>query len=134
MVNAVNSSANGATYTLYAQTDMTNPDFTAFMHGVNNYSLSYNVNIDGIVYPDVLEIDAQVGSMRESILFAGSGFQVLFRWFAAVNYRRHDRRRDNSRLGRVGLDAHEFHNRPRCVRFGSISGIGERIPQLLGGE
>ncbi len=78
MVNAVNSSANGATYTLYAQTDMTNPDFTAFMHGVNNYSLSYNVNIDGIVYPDVLEIDAQVGSMRESILFAGSGFQYSF--------------------------------------------------------
>ena len=75
MTNAANASTTGATYTLFAQTDMTNPNFYSFMQGINNYAFSYNVTYNGVNYPDSLQINSQVGAILESTIFDGSAFQ-----------------------------------------------------------
>lgn len=78
MTNTANASTTGATYTLFAQTDMTNPNFYSFMQGINNYAFSYNVTYNGVNYPDSLQINSQVGAILESTIFDGSAFQFSF--------------------------------------------------------
>ncbi len=81
MVSTANASATGATYTLFAQTDMTNPDFQAFMQGIDNYALSNNVTFSAITYPNALELDSKVGATSEADIFYGAGYQFSLNGF-----------------------------------------------------
>jgi hypothetical protein len=75
MTDTLSSSATGATYSLYVQTDMTNPDYATFAQGTITYSVLNNVTYNGITYQNLLELNSQVGSTTESLLIYGSNFQ-----------------------------------------------------------
>src|SRR6516164_6423970 len=65
-----------ATIISYSSLDITNLDFYQVTQNEYAYHIYSNVNIGGIVYPNIVEVDWQYNGSYYASLFAGSGIQV----------------------------------------------------------